>query len=130
MSKGALIVAGAYAMIGALSLQAGADLVGWAWLALFFVVLTVGELYILPTGLSLFARLAPPGYGATTVAAWFLAIFTGSMTAGLVGTLWSRMEPGPFFFLLAGIAGAAALLLRLMDPLVTPVEMRDSAQKV
>ncbi|MAM38202.1 MAG: MFS transporter [Rhodobacteraceae bacterium] len=130
MSKGALIVAGAYAMIGALSLQAGADLVGWAWLALFFVVLTVGELYILPTGLSLFARLAPPGYGATTVAAWFLAIFTGSMTAGLVGTLWSRMEPGPFFFLLAGIAGAAALLLRLMDPLVTPVEMRGSAQKV
>lgn len=130
MSKGALIVACAYAMIGALSIQAGAGLVGWTWLALFFVVLTVGELYILPTGLSLFARLAPPGYGATTVAAWFLAIFTGSMTAGLVGTFWSHMEPGPFFFLLAGIACAASLLLWWMDRLVTPVEMRGSAQKV
>ena len=81
-------------------------------------------------GLSLFARLAPPGYGATTVAAWFLAIFTGSMTAGLVGTFWSHMEPGPFFFLLAGIACAASLLLWWMDRLVTPVEMRGSAQKV
>ena len=130
MSKGALIVACAYAMIGALSIQAGAGLVGWTWLALFFVVLTVGELYILPTGLSLFARLAPPGYGATTVAAWFLAIFTGSMTAGLVGTFWSHMEPGPFFFLLAGIACAASLLLWWMDRLVTPVEMRGSAQEV
>ncbi|WP_370172548.1 peptide MFS transporter [Sphingobium abikonense] len=130
MSKGALIVACAYAMIGALSIQAGAGLVGWTWLALFFVVLTVGELYILPTGLSLFARLAPPGYGATTVAAWFLAIFTGSMTAGLVGTFWSHMEPGPFFFLLAGIACAASLLLWWMDRLDTPVEMRGSAQKV
>lgn len=130
MSKGALIVACAYAMIGALSIQAGAGLVGWTWLALFFVVLTVGELYILPTGLSLFARLAPPGYGATTVAAWFLAIFTGSMTAGLVGAFWSHMEPGPFFFLLAGIACAASLLLWWMDRLVTPVEMRGSAQKV
>lgn len=130
MSKGALIVACAYAMIGALSIQAGAGLVGWTWLALFFVVLTVGELYILPTGLSLFARLAPPGYGATTVAAWFLAIFTGSMTAGLVGAFWSHMEPGPFFFLLAGIACAASLLLWWMDRLVTPVEMRGSAQEV
>ena len=34
----------------------------------------LGELYILPTGLGLFARLAPPTLGATTVAAWFLAI--------------------------------------------------------
>ena len=53
----------------------------------FFLILTFGELYILPTGLGLFARLAPPRLGATTVAAWFLAIFTGSLTAGLVGTL-------------------------------------------
>lgn len=123
MSKGALIVAGAYAMIGVLSWAAAGAAVWWLWLALFFVVLTIGELYILPTGLSLFARLAPPGYGATTVAAWFLAIFTGSLTAGLVGTFWSRMEPAPFFMLLAAVACLAAALLRLMDPLVTPVEL-------
>jgi len=43
----------------------------------------------LPTGLGLFARLAPVGFGATTVAAWFFAIFTGSLSAGAVGTLWA-----------------------------------------
>ncbi len=62
----------------------------WLWLVLFFVILTLGELFILPMGLGLFARLAPSSLGATTVAAWFSAIFSGSMLAGVVGTLWSR----------------------------------------
>jgi POT family proton-dependent oligopeptide transporter len=53
--------------------------------------------------------------GATTVAAWFLAIFTGSMTAGIVGTLWSRMTHPVYFVLLAAIAGAAAALLLALD---------------
>ena len=85
------------------------------WLAAFFVVFTLGELFILPTGLGLFARLAPPGFGATTVAAWYLAIFSGSLAAGLVGTLWSRMTPAAYFLLLAAIAALAALLLRALD---------------
>ena len=58
-------------------------------------IFTLGELYILPNGLGLFARLAPPRFGATTVAAWYLAIFTGSLAAGVVGTLWSGMDHQP-----------------------------------
>lgn len=129
MSKGAMIVAAAYATIACVSWGAGGAPVGWIWLILFFVILTIGELFILPTGLSLFARLAPPGYGATTVAAWFLAIFTGSLTAGLVGTLWSKMDPAPFFLLLAGIALLASMLLRLLDRFVTPVELSHEQEK-
>lgn len=129
MSKGAMIVAAAYATIACLSWGAGGAPVGWIWLVLFFVILTIGELFILPTGLSLFARLAPPGYGATTVAAWFLAIFTGSLTAGLVGTLWSKMNPASFFLLLAGIALFASMLLRLLDSFVTPVALSHEQEK-
>ena len=69
------------------STLADAERASWMWLVVFFVIFTLGELYILPTGLGLFARLAPTGFAATTVAAWFLAIFTGSLTAGAVGTL-------------------------------------------
>ena len=46
------------------------------------------------------------------MAAWFLVIFSGSLTAGLVGTLWSRFEPAGYFLLLAAIAAVAAMLLR------------------
>ena len=78
-------------------------------------VLPPGELFVLPTGLGLFARLAPPGLGVTTVAAWFLTIFTGSLSAGLIGTLWSRTGPAGFFTLLAGLAVLSAVMLRLLD---------------
>ena len=79
------------------------------------MVLTFGELFILPTGLGLFARLAPQRLGATTVASWFLATFAGNLAAGLVGTLWTRMSHPAFFVLLAAICGCSAIGLRLMD---------------
>ena len=111
MALGAVIVGAAYLLLAAVSAASGGHLAHWAWLVLFFVVLTFGELFILPTGLGLFARLAPPHLGATTVAAWFLVIFTGSLSAGLVGSLWSRLTPSLFFALLAVLATVSAALL-------------------
>ena len=115
MAQGALLVAVAYLMLAGVEFATGETRASWLWLAAFFVVFTFGELFILPTGLGLFARLAPVSLGATTVAAWFLITFSGSLSAGLVGTLWSKLDHGLFFVLLAGLAAAAALLLRLLS---------------
>jgi POT family proton-dependent oligopeptide transporter len=115
MATGALIVSASYLLLAALSLHADNVDVRWPWFALFFFVLTVGELFILPTGLGLFARLAPRRLGATTVASWFLASFAGSLAAGLVGSLWTQMSHPVFFALLAAICAFAAIGLRLMD---------------
>ncbi|WP_159756366.1 peptide MFS transporter [Sphingomonas sp. 8AM] len=114
MAVGAVIVAAAYLLLAALA--AGGGVAHWLWLVLFFVLLTVGELHILPTGLGLFARLAPAGLGATTVAAWYLATFAGSLAAGLVGTVWTGVGHGAFFLILAGLAALAATLLAVIDP--------------
>jgi len=115
MATGALIVGASYLLLAALSWSAGDLAVRWLWFALFFVVLTVGELFILPTGLGLFARLAPRQFGATTVASWFLASFAGSLSAGFVGSLWGRMSHAAFFALLLAICILAAISLRLLD---------------
>jgi POT family proton-dependent oligopeptide transporter len=123
MSLGALIVGSSYLLLSAVTALGGEGLTGWVWLALFFLILTFGELFILPTGLGLFARLAPPHLGATTVASWFLVIFTGSLSAGLVGTLWSRFEPSSYFLLLAAIGGTSAALLRLLSGFAEPQSM-------
>ena len=111
MALGALIVGASYALLTCVSVLSDGHLASWVWLVLFFAILTFGELFILPTGLGLFARLAPPHLGATTVAAWFLVIFTGSLSAGFVGTLWSRLAPPQFFVLLAILSTIAAGLL-------------------
>jgi POT family proton-dependent oligopeptide transporter len=123
MAFGAGIVAAAYVLLGLLGLTGGPS--HWLWLAAFFVVLTFGELYILPTGLGLFARLAPRGLGATTVAAWYLATFAGSLMAGIVGALWSHMDHATYFFLLAAISAVAASMLFAIDPLERSVEAKD-----
>ena len=111
MALGAGFVALSYLLIAGVAAANGGHTANWLWLALFFGIFTFGELFILPTGLGLFARLAPEHLGATTVAAWFLVIFSGSLSAGLVGTLWSATTHDRFFLLLAGIAGLSALLL-------------------
>ncbi|MBB6504585.1 POT family proton-dependent oligopeptide transporter [Sphingomonas endophytica] len=113
MAVGALIAASAYLLLATLAARHNPS--HWLWLALFFALLTVGELHILPTGLGLFARLAPAGLGATTVAAWYLATFAGSLAAGLVGTAWTALGHGAFFLLLAGLAALAAALLAAID---------------
>lgn len=113
MALGALMVGAAYLLLALLA--SGGGRVGWAWLALFFAILTFGELFILPTGLGLFARLAPKGMGATTVAAWFLASFAGSLFAGWIGSWWSVLPQNRFFALLTGLAMLAAALLRLVS---------------
>ena len=58
--SGAAIVAASYLLLAAAADALSAAARHWLWLVAFFVVFTLGELFILPTGLGLFARLAPP----------------------------------------------------------------------
>ncbi|MFH7042414.1 peptide MFS transporter [Paucibacter sp. JuS9] len=118
MALGAAGVGLAYLLLAGVALG-GAKVPG-AWLVLFFVLYTLAELYILPVGLGLFARMAPRGMGATVIAAWFLAAFAGNLLSGVVGRLWEPLGPPGFFALLAGIAGLAALGLWLVRPLLRP----------
>jgi POT family proton-dependent oligopeptide transporter len=128
MAFGALIVAAAYLLLAIVASSAGTDRANWLWLVLFFVVFTVGELYILPTGLGLFARMAPIGLGATTMAAWFLSIFSGSLSAGIVGTLWAGTSHARFFAILTVIAASAAAMLYALDRAIQRIEAARAAE--
>jgi len=116
MAIGAMTVAASFALLAAIGRASGAGgaPVHWIWLVAFFALLTLGELYILPVGLGLFAQLALPGFGATTIAAWFLAAFAGNLLSGVVGTWWTQLSPAGFFLAMAGIAALASLLLTLL----------------
>src|SRR3546814_15758123 len=104
MAIGAAVVALAYASLALVATSVGDGMTSWIWLLLFLVILTFGELWILPVGLELFGRLAPPGYAATTIAAWFFAGFVGNLLAGLLGSGWPPLGPAAFFGLMTGVA--------------------------
>jgi len=130
MSLGALGLMMAYLLLAvAIHFQSGlGNQVSWWWFAAYIVLLTVGELYILPVGLGLFARLAPQGRGATTIASWYLAAFAGNLLAGALGTLWSLVSHDIFFCLIAGVAATASILLRKLEAIALRVDSVHSGQ--
>jgi proton-dependent oligopeptide transporter, POT family len=113
MAVGTATVSASFLLLSAVAAQCRvyACPVSWVWVLMFFIILSAGELYILPVGLAMFSRLAPPGFVATTVAAWFMTGFGGNLLAGGVGSLWSSMRHSQFFALIATIAFASAALL-------------------
>jgi POT family proton-dependent oligopeptide transporter len=84
--------------------------------------MTVGELFILPVGLGLFARLAPPGLTATVVATWYFAGFAGNLLAGWLGTGWNGVSNGVFLALTGAVALLSAGCLALLKGSVARLE--------
>ncbi|WP_256773941.1 MULTISPECIES: peptide MFS transporter [unclassified Stenotrophomonas] len=120
MAIGAAVVGLSFALVAMLGGEPSAK-VGWLWAALFFAIFTLGELFILPVGLGLFARLAPAGFGATIIAFWFLASFGGNLLAGAVGTLWSTLSSAVFFSLMGGTCMLVAILLLRLERRARPL---------
>ena len=90
---------------------AGGGRASWLWLAAYFVALTIGELYLSPTGLSLVSKLAPARLLSMLMGVWLATSFVGNFLAGWLGSLWSGMEKPHFFLMMAGIAGLATVAI-------------------
>lgn len=81
------------------------------WVIGYYVLLTVGELMVLPVGLALFGKLSPVQVAAMMMGAWYIAKFIGSLSAGFIGTLWLTIPTELFFAIGAGSTFLAALIL-------------------
>ncbi|MGH8160519.1 MAG: peptide MFS transporter [Rhodanobacter sp.] len=129
MAFGAVIVGVSYVVLGMVAAwnEAHGTRASWLWLFGWFVLFTIGELYILPVGLALFGRLAPEGFRATSIATWFFAGFFGNLLAGALGTLWSVLAHGWFFGLIGAVSGVAAMLLYALSLRMGNVERQRAA---
>jgi len=111
MAYGCFGLAAANLILFAAALVAGAGKASWLWLAAYFAVLTVGELYLSPTSLSLVTKIAPARAVSMMMGVWLATSFTGNLLAGYLGSLWSGMVKGSFFLMLAVIAALAGLAI-------------------
>jgi POT family proton-dependent oligopeptide transporter len=93
--------------------HAGAGQANWLWVLLSIAVITVGELYLSPVGLSLVTKVAPARILSMMMGIWLATSFTGGFLAGYIGSFWSRMSPPQFFLLVAGIAAVAGVMILL-----------------
>ncbi len=111
MALGCFGVTLANLIMAAAAWHAGGAKASWLWLLGYFVVLTVGELYLSPIGLSLVSKVAPVRMLSMMMGAWLGTSFVGGFLAGWLGSFWSAMDKAQFFVMVAAIAAAAGIAI-------------------
>ncbi len=97
----------------------GANKVSLLWLVGTYGVVTVGELFLSPMGLSLVSKLAPVRFGALMMGGWFLSTAIGNKLSGVLASFWDTYDNKAGFFLLNFflLSGAFIILLLLLKRL-------------
>jgi POT family proton-dependent oligopeptide transporter len=115
LSIGCFLNALAWLVMAAAAWRVGDGRASWLWLFTFFVVITIGELYLSPTSLSLVTKVAPVRVLSLMMGVWLATSFLGNFLAGYLGTFWSAMEKPAFFLMLAAIAAAAGIAIAALS---------------
>ncbi len=74
------------------------------WLIGCYGVVTIGELFLSPIGLSLVSKVAPVRITSLMMGGWFLATSIGNKLSGVLSSLWDNYENKANFFLVNFIA--------------------------
>ncbi|HVE01335.1 MAG TPA: peptide MFS transporter [Sphingomicrobium sp.] len=101
MSFGCVVATAAMVVMVAAALSSGPEgaRVSSLWVFGYFVLLTLGELLVIPVGLALVETLAPVRFASMAMGAWYIAKFLGSLLAGFMGAFWLVIPPWTFFSL-------------------------------
>jgi POT family proton-dependent oligopeptide transporter len=96
-------------MIGAKMVGGGRGSVFWPVFCTF--ILTVGEIYLSPIGLSLVTKASPARIVSMMMGMWLGASFLGNLLSGYIGVLYTRWPKEQFFALLLvlGVGTGAAI---------------------
>lgn len=105
-----------FVMVGAVyASNNGLDKSSAWWFISSYAVITIGELFLSPMGLSLVSKLSPPRLTSLMMGGWFLATSIGNKLSGVLSSLWDGYEDkANFFYINSLLLGAAALLMFAM----------------
>lgn len=120
MAIGCVIATAALVVMVLAALASGSNgaRVSSLWVFFYFLLLTLGELFVIPVGLTLIESLAPLRFASMSMGGWYIAKFAGSLLAGLMGAYWLVIPPWAFFSLGAASTLVAAISLALMPRLL------------
>jgi POT family proton-dependent oligopeptide transporter len=114
MAIGCFLAALAYLLLVAAAVLSGSGQASWLWLFAYFFILTIGELYLSPTSLSLVTKVAPLHLLSMMMGVWLATSFVGGFLAGYLGTFWSSLSKPGFFLMLAVISALAGMAITLL----------------
>ncbi|MBK9270910.1 MAG: peptide MFS transporter [Saprospiraceae bacterium] len=93
----------------------GAEKVSIWWLVGSYGVITLGELFLSPMGLSIVSKLSPPRITALMMGGWFLSTSIGNRLSGVLASMWDTYDDkANFFWINFGLLMGATLVLLAM----------------
>lgn len=96
-----LVITGLSALVmvlAAILSQNGTIKVSAGWLFGTYAVVTIGELFLSPMGLSLVSKLSPPRIVALMMGGWFLSTAVGNKLSGVLSGMWNFYDAKAYFF--------------------------------
>ncbi len=100
------------------------------WLIMSTLVMTLGELYLSPIGMSMVTKLAPVRLVSMCMGIWYLSSFAGNLLAGYIGGYWEMLSKAQFFSLLAVVVSAAGSATWLYLYFLNRSSIKDEIAKV
>jgi proton-dependent oligopeptide transporter, POT family len=70
------------------------------WLIISYGVITTGELFLSPIGLSLVSKVSPVRITSLMMGGWFLATSIGNKLSGVLASMWDNYDHKEYFFYL------------------------------
>ncbi|MDB4995900.1 MAG: Di-/tripeptide transporter [Myxococcaceae bacterium] len=100
-------------MIGGARVYESGGLASAWWLIGCTALLTVGEIYLSPVGLSLVTKISPARIVSLMMGIWLLSSFFGNYLSGYLGTYWEKITHERFFIWMAGLSAITGVLMIL-----------------
>jgi POT family proton-dependent oligopeptide transporter len=100
-------------MIAAVNIGAnGSEKVSVWWLVANYGIITIGELFLSPMGLSVVSKLSPTNITSLMMGGWFLSTSIGNKLSGVLASLWDTYDnKQDFFWINFGLLMFATLLM-------------------
>lgn len=76
----------------------GSEKVSVWWLVANYGVITIGELFLSPMGLSVVSKLSPKNITALMMGGWFLSTSIGNKLSGVLASMWDKYDDKANFF--------------------------------
>jgi POT family proton-dependent oligopeptide transporter len=131
MAMGCFILSGSFIVMLLGAHIMGDGIGSLFWLLFCAMLVTVGELYLIPVGMSLVTRAAPVRIVSLMMGVWFLSSFAGNFLGGYLGRFSRKMSTESFLLLLLvlGIGSGVAiwLLNKPLRKLLLPPEQPPQA---
>ncbi len=92
----------------------GSQKTNMAYIIITYLLLTVGELFLSPIGISMFNKLAPAKFTTLAMGVWYLSSFFASLLSGKLAGLTGSLGFTQIFEVIAGILIVFGLILILL----------------